>query len=104
MSHLSRVAALISVCLSACNLADAQVPHADILLQRATLYDGVSEEPAHGDVAIRNGRIVAIGKSLDLPAVWNLDCSGQIICTGFIDLHNHADRRIGKAATRANMN
>lgn len=104
MSHLSRVAALIAVCLCVCRQTGAQVPHADILLQEATLYDGVSEEPAQGDVAIRNGRIVAIGKSLKLPAVWKIDCSGQVICPGFIDLHNHADRRIVKAATRANMN
>ena len=90
MSHLSRVSALISVCFCFCNLADAQVPHADILLQGATLYDGVSEEPVQGDVAIRNGRIVAIGESLKLRAVWKIDCSGQVICPGFIDLHNHA--------------
>ncbi|MDA0587547.1 MAG: D-aminoacylase [Planctomycetota bacterium] len=76
----------------------------DILLRGATLYDGIGEEPTQGDVAIRGDRIVAIGKSLDIPAVWKIDCSKHVICPGFIDLHNHADRRIVKAETRANMN
>jgi len=76
----------------------------DILLRGATLYDGIAEKPTQGDVAIRGDRIVAIGKSLDLPAIWKIDCSQHVICPGFIDLHNHSDRRIVKAATRANMN
>ncbi|MBC8290937.1 MAG: D-aminoacylase [Planctomycetes bacterium] len=95
---------LIAVGLCLCSQALAQVPPADILLTGATLYDGVSEKPREGDVAMRGGRIVAIGTSLTIPAVWKIDCVGQVICPGFIDLHNHADRRIVKAATRANMN
>jgi N-acyl-D-aspartate/D-glutamate deacylase len=84
-------------------IAQDEMP-VDILLRGATLYDGIAEKPTQGDVAIRGDRIVAIGKSLNLPAVWKIDCSNHVICPGFIDLHNHSDRRIVKAATRANMN
>ena len=76
----------------------------DVLLRNATLYDGVSEEPMRGDVAIRGDRIDAIGKSLEVSAIWTIDCEGMVICPGFIDLHNHSDRRIVKSVMRANMN
>ena len=96
--------------LTCCALAAAQNGQSqdktpvDVLLRNATLYDGVSEEPTQGDVAIRGDRIDAIGKSLEIPAVWTIHCEGMVICPGFIDLHNHSDRRIVKSLTRANMN
>ncbi|MFP6766369.1 MAG: D-aminoacylase, partial [Planctomycetaceae bacterium] len=76
----------------------------DVLLSNATLYDGIAENPTQGDVAIRGDRIVAMGQSLGVTAAWTIDCEGLVVCPGFIDLHNHSDRRIVKSATRANIN
>ncbi len=33
-----------------------------------------------------------------------IDCTGLVLCPGFIDLHNHSDTQIVSPATRTNMN
>ena len=40
----------------------------DLLIRNATLLDGSGAEPVNGDVAVRNGRIRAIGASLPVDA------------------------------------
>ena len=77
---------------------------ADTLLTNALIYDGVSTEPVKGDVAIKEGKIIAVGESLPHSAKLKIDCTGKILCPGFIDLHNHSDRQIVTGATRANVN
>lgn len=77
---------------------------ADILLKGGLIHDGSGEPPQRGDVAIHDGKIVAVGefklKSVDL----EIPCEGLVITPGFIDLHNHSDSMIVRAGTRANMN
>ncbi|NOZ56117.1 MAG: hypothetical protein GXO73_04900, partial [Calditrichaeota bacterium] len=41
-----------------------------------------------GDVGIRGDRIVGIG-SLREPAVQEIDCSGELILPGFVDVHTN---------------
>ena len=77
---------------------------ADTLLTNAHIYDGVAIEPVKGDVAIKDGKIIAVGESLPHTAKLEIDCTGKILCPGFIDLHNHSDRQIVSGATRANVN
>lgn len=76
---------------------------ADVLLKGGTIFDGSTSKSIVGDIAILNEQIVAVG-SFDVDAVWTIDCTGLIVCPGFIDLHNHADNQIVRAETRANMN
>ena len=40
----------------------------DLLIRGAMLYDGTGAEPVQADVAVRDGRIRAIGTSLPLDA------------------------------------
>jgi N-acyl-D-aspartate/D-glutamate deacylase len=77
---------------------------ADVLLSGGTLIDGTGTAGRPGDVAIHDGRIVGVGKLQDVEAQWTIDCSGMIVCPGFIDLHNHSDRQVVAAATRSAMN
>src|SRR5690606_10127830 len=84
--------------------AAAQAVNADLLLAGGTIYDGTGGEGVVGDVAIRDGKIVAVGQFQRGAVGQTLDCTGLIVCPGFIDLHNHSDRPILNAATRANIN
>ena len=46
-----------------------------------------------GAVAVENGQIVAVGKSVDLCSQYtarqSIDASGQVVCPGFVDPHTH---------------
>jgi len=94
-----RSAILLLIIVSQCHGQSA-----DTLLTNALIYDGVAIEPVKGDVAIKDGKIIAIGESLPHAAKLEIDCTGKVLCPGFIDLHNHSDRQIISGATRANVN
>lgn len=60
-----------------------------------------------GAVAIQAGRIIAVGPSVDLRAVYTasreIDASGQVVCPGFVDPHTHvvyAGDRAGEFESR----
>ena len=72
----------------------------DVHLQGGTIVDGAGGEPYEGDVAIREGRIVAVGEISQVNAGQAIDCAGLVICPGFIDLHNHSDNTILTPETR----
>ncbi len=68
------------------------MPPCDTLLRHATILDGSGSSAAEGlDVAIRDGRICAIGPSLDLEAAATVDAQGLTLSPGFIDAHTHDD-------------
>jgi N-acyl-D-aspartate/D-glutamate deacylase len=77
---------------------------ADIVLTNGIIHPGDGSEPVVGHVAIREGMIVMVGSDQPPEADINIDCSGLVICPGFIDLHNHSDEPILERDTRANIN
>ena len=77
---------------------------ADIVLVGGLLHIGDGEEPAVGDVAIADGKIVAVGEFEHGLIKRRVDCSGYIVSPGFVDLHSHSDTPITRKATRANAN
>ena len=83
-----------------------EVISADVLLAGGTVVDGSGSPGVVGDVAIRDGVIVGVGTLDDVgvDAAWTIDCSGLVVCPGFIDLHNHSDRQVVHANTRAVVN
>ncbi len=61
----------------------------DLKIMNGSMISGLDEPPRHGDLAIRKGRIVAMGAEVSAPAQRVLDVKGKTICPGFIDLHTH---------------
>jgi N-acyl-D-aspartate/D-glutamate deacylase len=90
--------AILTVSLAA--FCDGQTLNADLLLWRGTIADGSGDEPVVGSVAVRNEKILAVGKLENVSADRTIDCQGLVICPGFIDLHNHSDHTILSEETR----
>ncbi len=65
----------------------------DIKITGGTIIDGGGGEPFTGDVGIKDGRIVAIGRVAD-SAERVVDASGAIVTPGFVDVHTHYDGQI----------
>ena len=58
----------------------------DILIRGGTLIDGSGRPGEIGDVAVRAGRITAIGRSLPEGAAKVIDAEGLAVTPGFIDI------------------
>lgn len=63
----------------------------DVIIRGGTIHDGGEGEPFVGDVAIRDDRIIAVGKPGYYTAARIIDATGMIVAPGFIDPHTHAD-------------
>ena len=66
----------------------------DLVILNGTLVDGTGAARREADVAVKEGKIVAIGELTDSPAERTLDAAGLIVAPGFIDIHNHSDYTI----------
>ena len=62
----------------------------DLVLRRATVFDGTGAPGVEADVAILGDRIQAVGIVADTGRV-EIDLSGRALSPGFIDIHTHAD-------------
>ena len=64
-----------------------------LVIRGATVVDGVGNEPVRADVAVRDGRISAVGEVRDA-GEREIDADGLTLAPGFIDLHTHYDAQI----------
>ena len=67
---------------------------ADLVLRRATVYDGSGQAPIQADVAISGDRIGAVAGSLSAGATPSIDINGLAVAPGFIDIHSHTDAEL----------
>lgn len=65
-------------------------PPFDLVLRNAHIIDPSQDLSDVTDIAIRNGKIAALGASLPAsPKTTQKDCSGKYLSPGLIDLHGH---------------
>src|SRR6201981_2621517 len=63
----------------------------DILLRGGLVIDGSGRPGEIADVAIRDGRIGAVGRSLSAGSARMIDAEGLAVAPGFIDIKTHSD-------------
>ena len=63
----------------------------DILIQNGKIIDGTGNSWFYGDIAVKDGKIISIGKQLPFSANKTIDASGLIVAPGFIDVHTHLE-------------
>lgn len=63
-----------------------------LLLKNGTVVDGSGRSGFRADVAIDGGLIAAIGQGL--AGETEIDCSGHVVCPGFIDTHSHSEVKV----------
>jgi N-acyl-D-amino-acid deacylase len=80
--RLSRLWLLLPLALGATAQAAERV---DLLIRNGVIYDGRGGDPARGDVAVRDGKIVAFGRLQDYTAATSIDAKGLAVAPGFIN-------------------
>lgn len=65
----------------------------DLLIQDAQILDGTGAPAFAGDVAVQDGRIVAVGK-VSGAARRTMKAQGLALAPGFIDIHTHMDAQL----------
>ena len=65
----------------------------DILIRNARIVDGSGMPSYQGDLAVKDGKIAAIGK-LNGDAARVVDAGGRVVAPGFIDNHCHYDAQV----------
>ena len=63
----------------------------DILIKGGRILDGTGNSWFYGDVAIKQGKILKLGKLEDYKAKKIIDARGLIVAPGFIDVHTHIE-------------
>jgi len=68
----------------------------DVVFRNARVVDGLGNPWFAADVAVKNGRIAAIGKLTAKTADRDIEARGRVLSPGFIDVHTHIEGGIEK--------
>ena len=91
--YLACAFVVFQICSTQASAADV-----DLLIRQARVIDGTGSPWFLSDVAVDDGKIVALGAHLDVEADQVVEAAGRVLTPGFIDVHTHvesSDRRDG---------
>ena len=74
----------------------------DVLVRNGRIMDGTGNSWYYADIAVKDGKIVAIGKLSNAQASKTIDAKGLIVAPGFIDVHAHIEGGIFERPTADN--
>ena len=75
----------------------------DILIRNARVIDGSGNPWFRADVAIKDGRIAAVGHLLEASAGRTIDARERIVAPGFIDVHVHVEGNLERSPAAENF-
>ena len=65
----------------------------DLVIRGGTVVDGSGEPPVEADVAIEEGRVVAVG-TVPGRGAEEIDARGKLVTPGWVDVHTHYDGQV----------
>src|SRR5262245_24567197 len=96
--------ALALIAVGGGQLALSQAPTYDLLIRGGQVLDGSGNPWFYADVAVKDGRIAAVGTLANATATRIINATGMIVTPGFIDLHSHADGGLATMELRHSPN
>lgn len=63
----------------------------DLIITGAQVVDGTGAAAVAGSVAVRDGRVVAVGAEVNGRAAETIDAGGLVVAPGLIDVHTHSE-------------
>jgi len=75
----------------------------DILITNGKIIDGTGNSWYYGNIAVKNGKIIKMGRELRMTAQKTIDAKGLIVAPGFIDVHTHIEGDEQKQPTADNF-
>src|SRR3984893_5984644 len=91
---MKSVLCCLAALLSAAGLA-AQPESYDLVIRNGRIVDGTGSPWSSGDVAIRGGRIAAMGHlGAEVSAKRTIDAAGKVVAPGFVDMLGQSELTI----------
>ena len=66
----------------------------DLVIDNALVIDGLGTPARAGGLAVKDGRIAAIGRRTSAPPTQRVDAGGLALAPGIVDIHTHYDAQL----------
>jgi N-acyl-D-amino-acid deacylase len=104
MRKLLIALAIVVIPATWCATVRSQAPAYDLIIRGGQVIDGTGNPWFYADVAVKDGRIAAVGSLGAAKATRVIDATGKIVTPGFIDMHSHADGGLASMELRHSPN